>query len=149
MSPADDKAALALSVCFHASRLHFRLRALGDATDMLAPGGGSTIGVLKSLAEAGPATVPELARMRPVSRQHIQTIVNHLMDKGWVKVRPNPRHKRSGLVALTAKGRRALNDMLADATRLAGDLAGKLDAADLRKAERALKGLISATAEAD
>ena len=33
-------------------------------------------GVLNELAQEGPATVPRIARRRPVSRQHIQTVVN-------------------------------------------------------------------------
>jgi hypothetical protein len=35
-------------------------------------------GVLKGLDRLGPQTVPQMARARPVSRQHIQTLVNRL-----------------------------------------------------------------------
>ena len=46
--------------------------------------------VLKSLQNGGPQTVPELARARPVSRQHIQSLVNPMVRAGWVKLEENP-----------------------------------------------------------
>jgi DNA-binding MarR family transcriptional regulator len=62
--------------------------------------------VLESLATHGPQTVPALARARPVARQHIQVLVNDLAQFGFVETRPNPAHKRSPLVTLTAAGTR-------------------------------------------
>ena len=63
-------------------RLYFLLRAVGDA--LHADLGVTTAmrGVMISLATLGPKTVPELARARPVSRQHIQTVVNALAAAG-------------------------------------------------------------------
>jgi DNA-binding MarR family transcriptional regulator len=63
-------------------------------------------GVLESLYRGGAETVPGLARSRPVARQHIQVLVNDLLERGLVKTQPNPAHKRSSLIALTAAGRR-------------------------------------------
>lgn len=60
--------------------------------------------VLVDLATSGPQTVPELARKRPVSRQHIQSLVNPLVANGFVEMRRNPAHKRSRRVALTPRG---------------------------------------------
>lgn len=62
-------------------------------------------GLLQSLARLGPQTVPALARMRGVSRQHLQTVVNGLVEERLVEIVPNPAHRRSGLVALVARGR--------------------------------------------
>jgi DNA-binding MarR family transcriptional regulator len=50
-------------------------------------------------------SVPEIAERYSVSRQHIQVTVNGLLDAGILEARENPRHKRSSLIALTAKGR--------------------------------------------
>ena len=61
-------------------------------------------GVLESLHREGPRTVPQLARARPVSRQHIQKLVDPLAAEGLVELVDNPRHKRSKLVRLTAAG---------------------------------------------
>src|SRR5262245_54330351 len=54
--------------------------------------------------ESAPQTVVQMARSRPVSRQHIQKIVNLLLKEGLVKTIENPAHRRSYLVALTARG---------------------------------------------
>jgi len=61
-------------------------------------------GVLLSLHRLGPQTVPQLARARPVSRQHIQVLVNGLIEHGLVETEDNPAHRRSPFVRLTAKG---------------------------------------------
>ena len=89
-------------------RLYFLLRAVGDA--LHADLGISTgmRGVMVSLAGGEPRTVPELARERPVSRQHIQALVNELLAAGLVATTPNPQHRRSPLFGLTDEGRRRL-----------------------------------------
>jgi DNA-binding MarR family transcriptional regulator len=87
-------------------RLYFLLRAVGD--EMHADLGVTTAmrGVMASLAAAGPRTVPDLARERPVSRQHIQTVVNDLLAAGLVEALPNPSHRRSPLIGLTEDGQK-------------------------------------------
>ena len=69
-------------------------------------------GVLEGLQKQGPQTVPQLARARPVSRQHMQIHVNALQAKGLVALDPNPAHKRSPLVSLTHAGEKTLKDMV-------------------------------------
>ncbi len=68
--------------------------------------------VLECLEDEGPQTVPQLARARPVSRQHMQTHVNSLSAKGLVARDPNPAHQRSPLVSITHAGEKTLQDML-------------------------------------
>ena len=62
-------------------------------------------GILKCLQGHGPQTVPQMARARPVSRQHIQSLVDPLAKEGYVEFVANPHHKRSSLVRLTGKGK--------------------------------------------
>ena len=62
-------------------------------------------GVLRGLDRIGPQTVPQIARARPVSRQYIQAVVNHLGKRRVVELVPNPAHKRSSLVQLTSKAK--------------------------------------------
>lgn len=69
-------------------------------------------GVLRGIANTGPLTVPQMARARPVSRQHLQSLVNPLAEEGYVKFIENPAHKRSHLVALTEKGKQHLREHL-------------------------------------
>lgn len=76
------------------------------AETLHAPDGATAAhrGVLQSVAERGPSTVPQLARMRPVTRQYMQRTVDELVDRGWLAAEPNPDHRRSPLYALTAEG---------------------------------------------
>jgi len=83
---------------------YFRIEAITQATAGFAQAGGEW-GVLRTLMKEGPQTVPEMARSRPVSRQHCQTICNALEAQGLVEFIDNPKHKRSKLVRLTRKGR--------------------------------------------
>jgi DNA-binding MarR family transcriptional regulator len=62
--------------------------------------------VMETLYRDGPQTVPAIALAKGVSRQHIQTIVNGLMEAGRVAARDNPAHRRSPLHELTADGKR-------------------------------------------
>ena len=79
--------------------------------------GASRRWTLRSLQRGGPQTVPALARARVVRRQSLQPVVDALAREGRVELRPNPRHARSELVALTRRG---------------ADLAERLDRVDER-----------------
>ena len=116
-------------------RLYFLLRAVGDA--LHADLGVTTAmrGVMTSLA-AGPRTAPELARQRPVSRQHIQTVVNELMLAGLVRREPNPAHRRSPRIALTDNGRAALKTIAAREAKLLARSAPSVSPSDLVSATR-------------
>lgn len=61
-------------------------------------------GILRELAHAGPRTVPQMVEHRGVSRQHIQVVVNSLLEDGLVEAIKNPIHKRSSRIQLTSKG---------------------------------------------
>jgi DNA-binding MarR family transcriptional regulator len=67
--------------------------------------------VLESVVQGGSQSVPQMARVRPVSRQHIQGLVNALLDAGLVGYTDNPAHKRSKLVAPTERGREVFTAM--------------------------------------
>lgn len=85
-------------------RLFHALKAAGDTLHAASGISVAMRGVMESLAAEGPRTVPALARARPVSRQHIQVLVDQLTRGGLVETRPNPAHRRSVLIALTSKG---------------------------------------------
>jgi DNA-binding MarR family transcriptional regulator len=99
------------SVISEVRSLFHRLRATAGELHGLGQSSAGLRGVLESLAEHGPQTVPQLARARPVSRQHIQTLVNELVEQGLVRLVDNPAHKRSKLVELTSAGRVAQGRM--------------------------------------
>jgi DNA-binding MarR family transcriptional regulator len=62
-------------------------------------------GVLIDLACMGPQTVSVMARVRTVSRQHIQALVDYFRARGLAELVENPNHRRSKLVRLTRNGR--------------------------------------------
>lgn len=68
--------------------------------------------VLEFVARNGPTPVPQIARRRFVTRQHIQSLVSDLLAQGLVALEPNPAHRRSGLVTLTPGGRQLIERML-------------------------------------
>jgi len=68
--------------------------------------------VLEVLLEHGPRTVPDIARRRVVTRQHVQVLVNGLLDLRLVTLAENPAHKRSSLVSLSPSGERTIRRML-------------------------------------
>jgi len=82
---------------FHACSAFARC-ADGDEVD---PSGRA---VLEYLHRRQPSTVPDIARARGVTRQHVQTIVNALRAVGLVQTQANPAHRRSPLIALTTPG---------------------------------------------
>ena len=75
-------------------------------------------GVLEFLLRNGPATVPDIARSRSVTRQHIQILANDLLQQDLVEFEENPLHKRSSFVTLSKDGERAIQRMRTRESRL-------------------------------
>ncbi len=65
--------------------------------------------VLEFLRTHDPHTVAAIARERSVSRQHVQTIVNDLLDAELVERSNNPNHRRAPLIGLTAVGEQTID----------------------------------------
>lgn len=91
--------------------LFYRLRVVAEQIHHQGETSGPKRGLLKILERLGPQTVPQMARIRPVSRQYIQTIVSQLHEGGYVTYVDNPAHKRSPLVQLNQKGHDLLKAM--------------------------------------
>lgn len=115
-------------------KLHNRLRWLGDQIHAEDGQTSAKRSLLISLHREGPLTVPDLARERLVSRQIIQTQINLLQEEGYVTPRANPRHKRSKCLALTRKGRDAVERMLAREAALLEDMGSPLTAEEVHTA---------------
>lgn len=96
-------------------------------------------GLLKSIGEEGPQTVPHMARVRAVSRQHIQTIVNELRRDGLVEPIDNPAHRRSKLVALTVAGEAFLGTLDAREKELMTFLGTGVPECDVLKATQLVR----------
>jgi DNA-binding MarR family transcriptional regulator len=101
-------------------------------------------GVLEFLWKNGEATVPQIARSRHVTRQHIQSLVNELLTLRLVGLGDNPAHRRSALVGLTREGERAFRRMRDAERRALGGLKMDANQADLDAAARTLRAVRSA-----
>jgi DNA-binding MarR family transcriptional regulator len=118
--------------------------ALKEAADELHRDLGITAamrGVMESLSEGGPQSVPEIARDKSVTRQHIQQIANALIEAGLIETLPNPRHQTSPLLALTRRGGRAFADVRKRETQVFAEAARALRDVDLDQAADALRAL--------
>ena len=71
---------------------------------------GAEHAVLDIVNRKGPMTVPQIASERSTSRQNIQILVDRMAGHGRVELVPNPAHKRSALVQITARGRLSLTE---------------------------------------
>lgn len=105
----------------------FRMRAVGSQIGAVTPSGSGYWGLMRSLKVEGPQTVPQLARSRPVSRQHIQKLVNEMLKEGTIDAIANPAHKRSKLLRLTPKGEEIFEELTDKIANLAENLAGEMD----------------------
>ena len=92
----------------------------------------SMCAVMEVLHGRGSRTVPQVAREKGVSRQHIQVVVNALLAAGLVECRDNPDHLRSPMVALSRSGVQAYEAIRRRETRLLSDLAKRIPGADLK-----------------
>jgi DNA-binding MarR family transcriptional regulator len=85
--------------------------------------------------------VPDIAKSKGVSRQHIQNIMNTLQAEGYTESLDNPAHKRSALYKLTSKGSAAFGEMQAREQGPLRQLASSLMLDDLKHAEVVLSNL--------
>lgn len=101
-------------------------------------------GMLERLSEAGPQTVPQLARALLIPRQFAQQVANELREGGWVEQVANHAHKRSWLIGLTPEGKAMLQRVLARELATIRDAAKGLAADDLEACLRVLVHLTDA-----
>lgn len=97
--------------------------------------------VLEFLARHGGATVPDIARARGVSRQHIQVIVNELLELDLAEAVANPTHRRSHRIQLTEQGAARIHDVLAHEDEQLSRFERDLDAADIHRTIHTLRQL--------
>jgi DNA-binding MarR family transcriptional regulator len=97
--------------------------------------------VLEYLHGHGATTIPNIARARGVTRQHIQGIANELQGQELVAPRDNPAHQRSPLFALTGEGRRMIDGILARERSYLDARMGDIDESELAAATRVLADL--------
>lgn len=112
MSPPDDAPVDLVDVLtFEIASLFFRMREAARVHVGQVRLSAGRRSILRSIALEGPQTVPEMARVRGLSRQRVQTLVDSLLNDQLVTRIDNPGHKRSKLVALTPQGESLFSTM--------------------------------------
>jgi DNA-binding MarR family transcriptional regulator len=96
---------------------------------------------MRSLALIGPLTVPQIAHMRPTSRQRMQRLADELAAQGLVEFVDNPRHQRSRLVRLTPKGDARYRELSARFLAIASSMGVALSEAEIRATTRVVRQL--------
>ncbi len=119
----------------------FRLSGLIlSAGDALAEPVGQTSARWRVLAavDEKPAPVAQIARRWGQARQSVQRVANALVRDGLAVYQENPRHRRAQLLALTPKGRAALETIQAAQVAWANRLGEEIGEADLCRASAIL-----------
>src|SRR6266508_1337895 len=119
----------------------FRIRAVGQRTGLITNWGGGAFGFMRSLALLGPLTVPQIAQMRPTSRQRMQRLADELEADGLVEFIDNPKHRRSKLVRLTRKGDARYRELKARLLTIASTLGVGLSEGDIRRTTEIVRQL--------
>jgi DNA-binding MarR family transcriptional regulator len=102
---------------------------------------------LMSVVSEGRWTVPDAARDLGVTRQGVQRIADELVADGLAQYVPNPRHRRSPLVQLTARGRDTLAKITAVARRTNQGMTRMFTAGQLDQTREFLTRVIAALQE--
>ena len=130
---ATGKGEAIADLILEVAQFFFRIRAVGQRTGLITSWGGGAFGLMRSLVLIGPLTVPQIAQMRPTSRQRMQRLADELAAEGLVEFIDNPRHRRSKLVRLTRKGDARFRELNARFLAIASTMGVGLSEADIRK----------------
>ncbi len=137
----DSKAETIAELMLEVAQCFFKIRAFGQKTGLITSWGGGAFGFMRSLALLGPLTVPQIAQMRPTSRQRMQRLSDELAAEGLVEFIDNPKHRRSKLVRLTPKGDARYRKLNARFLSIASTLGVALSEADIRKTTEIVRQL--------
>ena len=137
----DSKATAIADLMVEVAQCFFRIRAFGQQTGFITPWGGGAFGFMRSLALLGPLTVPQIAEMRPTSRQRMQRLADELAAEGLVTFIANPKHRRSKLVQLTRKGDARYRELNARLLALAATMGAALTESDIRQTTNVVRQL--------
>jgi DNA-binding MarR family transcriptional regulator len=137
----DSRAEATVELMLEVAQCFFKIRALGQKAGFITGWGGGAFGFLRSLALLGPLTVPQIARMRPTSRQRMQRLANELAAEGLVEFIGNPNHRRSKLVRLTRKGDTRYRALNARLLSIASTLGADLNESEVRRTAEIVRQL--------
>ncbi len=110
---------------------------------------GAERDVLDFLVFEGAATVPQIARSRGVSRQHIQKRADALVEKGLAEFAENPAHKSSRLLEASIKGERTHATASRGEAKVLQQLSGKISPKDIETARAVFRTIAKAVEDSE
>ena len=137
----DGKAEAVAHLMLESAQCFFRIRAFGQRMGLVTDWGAGAFGFLRTLRLLGPMTVPDIAKLRPTSRQRMQRLADELATEGLVEFFDNPKHRRSKLVRLTASGESRYSDMSNRLLSVAATIGDGLSEASILKSIEVLQQL--------
>lgn len=138
---ATGKGEVIADLMLEVAQFFFRIRAVGQRKGLIRIWGGGAFGFMRSLALLGPLTVPQIAQMRPTSRQRMQRLADELAEEGLVEFIDNPSHRRSKLVRLTRKGEARYRELGARFLAITSTMGAELSEVDIRKSTEIVRRL--------
>ena len=138
---ASGKTAAVADLMLEVAQFFFRIRAVGQKSGLVTGWGGGAFGFMRSLALLGPLTVPQIAEMRPTSRQRMQRLADELAAEGLVAFVDNPKHRRSKLVQLTAKGEARYREWNTQFLAIGSAMGADLSEAEIRRTTEIVRRL--------
>jgi DNA-binding MarR family transcriptional regulator len=139
--PDEGRGEAIADLLLEVAQVTFRLHAAGKRLGLVTHWGAGAFGFLRRLVLHGPLSVPQIAEMRPTSRQRMQRLADELAAEGLVAFVDNPRHRRSKLVRLTPAGEARYREMRARLVALAASLGDGFSEAEMRRAQELVRQL--------
>lgn len=122
-------------------RLGQTLRQMDEWLHGEGPVGEAGRAVLYLLFSDGRATVPAIARVRGLTRQRVQQVINELLEKDLVIRSENPASKKSPLFSISPPGQKLMLAIVRKERRLYRGLAREPGERRISSATRTLKEL--------
>jgi DNA-binding MarR family transcriptional regulator len=97
--------------------------------------------VLEFVVLKAPQTVQQIAQFLSVSRQHVQVIVNELLELELLEAIENPAHKRSPLIKVNNSGKKLFKTIQTREAAALKNLEGRIPAKDIATTIKTLKAL--------
>ena len=144
----ESPTSILLDIVEQLPRVYFKLKAFGDEVWSALEITTGERGLLTDLAGGALLTAPQLAAMRPVSRQTVHPILTSLADRGLVERTANPRNKRSPRFRITREGRSLLEQGRRRERQVVEALGVEIPRSDLEKALQVLREADAILAEA-
>ena len=145
---ASSKGETIVELILEVAQFFFRVRAVGRKAGLFTSWGAGAFGFMRSLALAGPLTVPQIAKMRPTSRQRMQRLADELAVERLVEFIDNPRHRRSKLVRLTTEGYARYRQLNARLLEIGSTMGAGLSDTEIRKSVEVVRRLSDETKRA-